>query len=72
MPPTLPETDDATLLEQAEYPANRYGSPFYFDLELVYTEEINRMVTGQQTVDDTAANLQTRGQDIVDAYWSAI
>lgn len=61
----------ATVLEQAQYPADRYGSPVYFDLENLYTEEINRMVTGQQSVEETAANLQRRGQELLDTFWAS-
>jgi multiple sugar transport system substrate-binding protein len=61
----------ATVLEQAEYPAKRYGSPFYADLDKLYTQEILNMVKGDQSVADTAAALKEQGQKIVDDYWAS-
>jgi multiple sugar transport system substrate-binding protein len=62
----------ATLLEQVKYPARRYQAPFHFDLDRVFTEHIQRMVTGQQSVDETARTTQRLGQEIVDAYWASV
>jgi multiple sugar transport system substrate-binding protein len=60
----------ATVLEQAEYPAKRYGSPFYADLDKLFTEEILKLAKGDATVDETAASLKEKGQKIVDDYWA--
>lgn len=61
----------ATVLEQAQYPAKRYGSPFYADLDKLFTEEILKMVKGDQSVEETSASLKSKGQAIVDDYWSS-
>ncbi|CAN5387680.1 extracellular solute-binding protein [soil metagenome] len=61
----------ATVLEQAEYPAKRYGSPFYADLDKLFTEELLKMVKGDQTVEETSASLKSKGQQIVDDYWAS-
>jgi ABC-type glycerol-3-phosphate transport system substrate-binding protein len=62
----------AVLLEQVKYPARRYQAPFYFDLDKVFTENLQKMVTGQQTVQQTADTVQELGQAIVDKYWASI
>jgi multiple sugar transport system substrate-binding protein len=61
----------ATVLEQAKYPAKRYGSPFYADLDKLYIQETLKLVQGQQSVQDTAASIKSQGQKIVDDYWSS-
>jgi multiple sugar transport system substrate-binding protein len=61
----------ATVLEEAQYPAKRYGSPFYADLDKIFTEEILKLVKGDQSVADTAAALKEQGQKIVDDYWAS-
>jgi multiple sugar transport system substrate-binding protein len=60
-----------TVLEQAQYPAKRYGSPFYADLDKLFTEELLKLVKGDQSVADTAASLKSQGQKIVDDYWAS-
>jgi len=59
------------VLEEAQYPAKRYGSPFYADLDKLFTEEILKLVKGDQSVADTAAALKEQGQKIVDDYWAS-
>lgn len=61
----------ATVLEQAGYPAKRYGSPFYADLDKLFTEEILKLAKGDQSVDATAASLKEKGQKILDDYWAS-
>jgi ABC-type glycerol-3-phosphate transport system substrate-binding protein len=61
----------ATVLEQAKYPAKRYGSPFYDDLDKLFTQEILKLAKGDQSVQDTAASLKSQGQKIVDDYWAS-
>jgi len=60
-----------TVLDQAQYPAKRYGSPFYADLDKLFTEEILKLAKGDATVEQTAAALKDKGQKIVDDYWSS-
>jgi multiple sugar transport system substrate-binding protein len=62
----------ATVSEQGQHNARRYGSPFYADLNVLYTEELIKMASGDQTVEETAAALQEKAQPIVDEYWNAI
>jgi multiple sugar transport system substrate-binding protein len=61
----------ATVLEQAKYPAKRYGSPFYDDLDKLFTEQLLKLAKGEQSVQDTAAALKSQGQKIVDDYWAS-
>jgi multiple sugar transport system substrate-binding protein len=60
-----------TVLDQAQYPAKRYGSPFYGDLDKMYTEELLKLAKGDATVDETAASIKEKGQKIVDDYWAS-
>lgn len=62
----------AVLLEQVKHPARRYQSPFYFDLDKVFTENLLKMVTGQQSIDETMDTTQKLGQEIVDKYWASV
>ncbi len=59
------------LLEQVKHPARRYQAPFYFDLDKVFTENLLKLVTGQQSVDETASTCQKLGQEIVDKFWAS-
>ena len=52
--------------------AKRYGSPFYTDLDKLYTEEIIKLAKGEATVEETAASIQSAGQTIIDDYWSKV
>lgn len=61
----------ATVLEESKYPAKRYGSPFYADLDKLFTQEILKLAKGEQSVADTAKSLKDQGQKIVDDYWSS-
>lgn len=62
----------ATVKEQAQYVAKRYGSPFYSDLDKLYTEELLKMAKGEQTPEETAASIKPQAQQIVDDYWSTV
>jgi multiple sugar transport system substrate-binding protein len=61
-----------TVLEQSQYVAKRYGSPFYTDLDKLYVDEILKLAKGEATVDETATAIQTAGQKIVDDYWAKV
>lgn len=61
----------ATVLEQAQYPAKRYGAPFYADLDKLFTEELLKLAGGDATVEETAGALKEKGQKIVDDYWAS-
>jgi hypothetical protein len=58
-------------LEQAQYPAKRYGSPFYEDLDKAYTQVLLDLAKGSANVDQTMAALKEQGQKIVDDYWAS-
>jgi multiple sugar transport system substrate-binding protein len=60
----------ATVLEQAEFTANRFGAPFYADLDKLFIEELLKLGGGDATVEETAAALKEKGQKIVDDYWA--
>ena len=62
----------AAVKEQAGYTAKRYGSPFYDDLNKLYTEEFLKMANGDQNAADTAAAIQPKAQQIVDDYWASV
>ena len=62
----------ATVKEQAQFTAKRYGSPFYGDLDKLYTEELLKMAKGEQTPEETAAAIKPQAQKIVDDYWATV
>src|SRR6478609_1566638 len=61
-----------SVKEQAQYTATRYGSPFYDDLNKLYTEEMLKMANGDQNAADTATAIQPKAQQIVDDYWASV
>ncbi len=60
------------LLEQVKHPARRYQAPFYFDLDKIFSENLLKMVTGQQTIDQTMEVTQKLGQEVVDKFWASV
>ena len=62
----------ASVVEQAKYPAPRYGSPFYFDLGTVFNDNMNVMLKGKLTPQEAATKIQVEGQGVIDAYWAKV
>lgn len=62
----------AAVVEQAKYPAPRYGSPFYFDLGTVFNDNMNVMLKGKLTPQEAATKIQVEGQAVIDAYWQKV
>lgn len=62
----------AAVVEQAKYPAPRYGSPFYFDLGTVFNDNMNVMLKDKLTPQEAAIKIQVEGQAVIDAYWQKV
>jgi ABC-type glycerol-3-phosphate transport system substrate-binding protein len=60
----------ATVREQGEYPAPRYGSPFYFDVGTVFLEHMLSMVNGAINPQEAVDLIQAQGQTLIDEYWA--
>ena len=60
----------ATVREQGEYPAPRYGSPFYFDLGTVFNEHMLSLINDQITPQEAIDLIQAEGQQFIDDYWA--
>ncbi len=60
----------ATVKEQGQYPAPRYGSPFYFDVGAVFVEHMLAMIDGNLTPEAAIETIQSEAQTMVDEYWA--
>lgn len=60
----------ATVREQGEYPAPRYGSPFYFDLGTVFNQHLLSLVNDQVMPQEAIDLIQAQGQQLIDDYWA--
>jgi multiple sugar transport system substrate-binding protein len=62
----------ATVREQGEYAAPRYGSPFYFDVGTVFNEHMLSLINDQITPQEAVDLIQAQGQQIIDDYWAKV
>ena len=60
----------AAVSEQVQYPAPRYGSPFYFDIGTVFNDHMNRLLKGEGTPKEACERIQADAQKAIDAYWA--
>jgi multiple sugar transport system substrate-binding protein len=60
----------ATVRAQGEYPAPRYGSPFYFDVGTVFLTHMLSMIDGAVTPQEAVDLIQAEGQQLIDDYWA--
>lgn len=60
----------AAVSEQVQYPAPRYGSPFYFDVGTVFNDHMNRLLKGEGTPKEACERIQADAQKAIDAYWA--
>ena len=60
----------ATVREQGEYPAPRYGSPYYFDLATVFNQHLLSLVNNEITPQEAVDLIQAQGQTLIDEYWA--
>jgi multiple sugar transport system substrate-binding protein len=60
----------STVLEQGEYPAPRYGSPYYFDLGTVFNQHMLSLFNNEITPQEAVDLIQAQGQTLIDEYWA--
>jgi multiple sugar transport system substrate-binding protein len=60
----------AAVAEQVQYPAPRYGSPFYFDVGTAFNDHMNRLLRGEGTPKEACERIQADAQKAIDAYWA--
>lgn len=60
----------ATVKAQGEYPAPRYGSPFYFDLGTVFNQHMLTLINNEITPQEAIDLIQAQGQQLIDDYWA--
>jgi multiple sugar transport system substrate-binding protein len=60
----------AAVSEQVQYPAPRYGSPFYFDIGTAFNDHMNRLLNGEGTPKEACERIQADAQKVIDAYWA--
>jgi multiple sugar transport system substrate-binding protein len=60
----------AAVAEQVQYPAPRYGSPFYFDVGTAFNNHMNLLLNGQGTPKEACERIQADAQKVIDDYWA--